>query len=78
MKHMEAVERLKVLAKGRPWSLQHNTASYNEHDGVEIAAYIEKCGFGRGPTYERAISSLEAIIRGDKPDPAPEDEGEDK
>ena len=81
MKHMEAVERLKELANGRAWALEHEIASFLP-ESIKISAYIDGIGHCFGPTYALAIGGIEYVLEIKKkevvPDPAPEDEGEEK
>lgn len=57
----DAYEELENLADGRPFSLQYERASYIPT--VEIIAYIEGVGHGKGQvTYQGAIDNMRIIL----------------
>ena len=77
MTHAEAVEEMKRLANGRPWSLDYRTASYL--NGSQIHGYIAVGGL-RGhaqdaTTYAGAIRNVRIMLglETEAVDPPPED-----
>jgi hypothetical protein len=72
MTHQQAVEELKEMAGGRPWSLKYEVGSF--YPIPAIRGYIENLGVAPdAATYAEAIETLKRMLGLEKCDPAPED-----
>ncbi len=75
MKYQEAVEEMKVLAKGEYWTIDHQTDPH----GVRIRGYVVPFGHAIvAATYHEATENVRRMLGLAGSDPAPEDGEEGK